>query len=160
MIFLPVSLRRLPARMLPAPLNLTDVSSALFPPLVWGTRTSPNSHEKCRSKNQIFCLSGHKDTVGSLLTQGVDPQIISGLAACLHAPACQVSSPVTPVSPISVSSKGQPLFLFQRCPCWKGDVLVTHVGLSQHCMSCTHTTILHAWSEAAMLSKTDETLAR
>jgi hypothetical protein len=33
----------------------------------------------CRSKNQIFCLTGHKDTVGSLACQGVDPQIISGL---------------------------------------------------------------------------------
>ncbi len=31
-----------------------------------------------RSKNQIHVLGGHTNTVGALLTQAVDPQVITG----------------------------------------------------------------------------------
>lgn len=31
-----------------------------------------------RTKTQVFCLSGHHDNVCSILTQGTDPQVITG----------------------------------------------------------------------------------
>eukprot|EP00899_Mesostigma_viride_P003770 jgi/Mesvir1/13394/Mv25620-RA.2 len=31
-----------------------------------------------RTKAQIFCLSGHSETVGSILTQPTDPQVVTG----------------------------------------------------------------------------------
>ena len=57
MIFLPVSLRRLPARML-APLNLTDFSSPLFPPLVWAPAPHHTLMKNAEAKTRFSAFRG------------------------------------------------------------------------------------------------------
>lgn len=39
-----------------------------------------------RTKHQIHCLTGHDNTVGAILTKGVDPQVRS-----LHVNLCSLS---------------------------------------------------------------------
>ena len=58
MIFLPVSLRRLPARMLPAPLNLTDVSSPLVSPLVWAPAPHHTLMKNAEAKTRFSAFRG------------------------------------------------------------------------------------------------------
>lgn len=45
--------------------------------LVTGGRDSTVRIWDVRTRNQIFVLGGHRDTVNAVLTQGVDPQVIS-----------------------------------------------------------------------------------
>lgn len=63
-------------------------SLALHPSLdllMTGGRDSVCRVWDMRTKVQVFCLSGHNDTVCSILTQGMDPQVS---ARCLQRLGC------------------------------------------------------------------------
>lgn len=54
--------------------------------LVTGGRDAGPGFGIMRTKHQIHCLTGHDNTVGAILTKGVDPQVRS-----LHVNLCSLS---------------------------------------------------------------------
>jgi WD40 repeat protein len=54
--------------------------------LVTGGRDAVARVWDMRTKHQIHCLTGHDNTVGAILTKGVDPQVRS-----LHVNLCSLS---------------------------------------------------------------------
>ena len=56
-------------------------SIALHPDLdilMTGGRDSACRVWDIRTKTQVFCLSGHESTIGSIIIENVDPQVITG----------------------------------------------------------------------------------